>query len=637
MRAYRYMMDIENLVDFFEIKFRHPESKTIIAGFAMYPGSPPLDRERLVELLKQVTIFTFNGNNYDLPILVLALYGATHEMLKAAGDKIITQGLKPWDFYTQYGLEVPDFIDHVDLYEVAPGVRIGLKAYMGRMHAPTIQDLPTDPMAHVPAEQREEISVYCDNDLFGTEMLADALRERVELRERLSQQYEVDLRSKSDAQIAEAVIKAKLGFRPDRRYVQHGYTFRYEPPAYIGYVTAPLRELLDVVRSSDFVVTDREEALEYYGLEDVRTGVQIPASLKGRDIRIGSGLYRIGIGGLHSQESSQHFIATPGVHSIRDVDVKSYYPSLILGMGMYPQQLGPGFLDIYRGIYRERLHSKSEAERLEKLGLHADAAEHKTIADGFKIVLNGTFGKLFSKYSIFYAPEFGIATTITGQLSLLMLIEMMELSGIRVISANTDGIVLLIPHGYDAMADQVVAWWEQRTGMEMEASHYAAIYSRDVNNYLAITTSGKVKRNGIFRPSGLLSGPQGKHPDEDICADAVVAFLKDRTPLDVTIRTCRDIRKFVTVRNVKGGGVYHRSHFLEQRFPDTRPEYLGKVVRWYKSHARGSSIRYASNGNKVADSDSVTPAMTLPTEFPADVDYEHYIAVSKQMLKAVGL
>ena len=46
--------------------------------------------------------------------------------------------------------------------------------------------------------------------------------------------------------------------------------------------------------------------------------------------------------------------------------------------------------------------------------------------------------------------------TITGQLALLMLIEMMECSGIRVVSADTDGIVLLIPEGMDGIKAQVV-------------------------------------------------------------------------------------------------------------------------------------------------------------------------------------
>jgi hypothetical protein len=630
MRPYVYQLDIENLIDYFEIGFTHLETGTDIS-FALYPGSPPLDRERIVDILKQVTIVSFNGNHYDLPMLTLALHGATQEQLLEANHTIIKGGVKSWDFYKLYGIAVPDYVDHVDLYEVAPGVRISLKAYMGRLHAPTIQDMPVDYDIPVTPEQHAELLYYRRNDTHGTGLLRDALRERIELREKLSAQYNVDVRSKSDAQIAEAVIVAKLGFRPDKRYVPHGFEFNYTAPAYMQFVDPVLRDMLIALQRVPFVVTDKDEAYELFGSDEgIKTGVQLPAFLKGKDIRIGQGVYRMGIGGLHSQESSQHFIAKDGEFRLRDIDVKSYYPSLILSMGMVPSQCGPAFLDIYRSIYNERLDAKKQYDLL-------GDAEAKTIADGFKIVLNGTFGKLFNKYSAFYAPEFGIATTITGQLALLMLIERMELSGIRVISANTDGIVLKIPHARDWIADQVVRWWEQRTGMEMEASHYRAIYARDVNNYLAITTDGKAKRNGIFRPSGLLSGPQGKHPDEDICADAVVAYLKDGVPLDVTIKSCRDIRKFVTVRNVKGGGVYRPSHSPD-RFPERRPEYLGKVARWYKSTGTGgSSIRYASNGNKVADSDNCTPAMTLPTEFPANVDYEHYFAVAARMLKDVGL
>ena len=129
--------------------------------------------------------------------------------------------------------------------------------------------------------------------------------------------------------------------------------------------------------------------------------------------------------------------------------------------------------------------------------LKVEADELKTESDGLKIVLNGTFGKLFSKWSILFAPELGIRTTITGQLALLMLIEMMECSGIRVVSANTDGIVLLIPEGMDGIKAQVVQWWEKRTGMEMESTLYRSLHSRDVNNYVAITTDGKASEGAL--------------------------------------------------------------------------------------------------------------------------------------------
>ncbi|MEG7688959.1 hypothetical protein U2044_15310, partial [Listeria monocytogenes] len=68
-----------------------------------------------------------------------------------------------------------------------------------------------------------------------------------------------------------------------------------------------------------------------------------------------------------------------------------------------------------------------------------------TMDGGGKIMINGTFGKTGSQYSVLFAPTMLIQTTITGQLSILMLIEWHEHYGIPVISANTDGIVINCP------------------------------------------------------------------------------------------------------------------------------------------------------------------------------------------------
>ena len=121
----------------------------------------------------------------------------------------------------------------------------------------------------------------------------------------VGERYGIDVRSKSDAQIAEAVIKSQLDFRPAYRTVNDGYTFNYVPPEYIRYVTPQMQELLQVVRTAPFVVRDKEEAiaLGYYDPEDdeqpkIRTGVRIPDALLGRDIIIGKSKYRLGIGGL---------------------------------------------------------------------------------------------------------------------------------------------------------------------------------------------------------------------------------------------------------------------------------------------------------------------------------------------------
>jgi hypothetical protein len=628
-------LDIENLFDFFQIKCKD-RATGVIYNFPLYPGCDKLDLPTLVDLLNRYTIYTFNGINYDLPILVLALYGATQAQLKEANDLLIVQRMKWWDMLRHYGIDIPQWIDHVDLFDVAPGVAIGLKMYMGRIHAPTMQDIPVPFDSPISPIERVNVSFYCDNDLDGTGLLREELAGRLQLREAISAQYGVDVRSKSDAQIAEAVIKAQLTFTPDRRYIPHGYSFNYEPPAYIRFVTPQLQELLRIASTAKFVVNDREEAIALgftaakatwlcdvdgnvlqWEPPKIRTGVKIPRELAGLDIRIGQGVYRIGIGGLHSQESSVNYSTIPGVVTVKDVDVRSYYPSLILTLGMYPEQLGPGFQQIYRRVFDRRLAAKDAGEMTE--------------SDGLKIVLNGTFGKLFSKYSILFAPELGIRVTLTGQLDLLMLIEMMELSGIRVASANTDGIVLLIPHGYDEIAQGIVQWWERTTGLQMEYTPYRSIYMRDVNNYIAIGTDGKVKRKGVFNQGGLLSGPQGKHPDKDICADAVVAYLRDGAPIEHTIRSCTDIRKFLQVRNCKAGAVD-----LPAGIAICEGRYLGKALRWYYS-GRPGYIGVKETGDKVAGSEGATPIMRLPTTLPPDIDYNRYITVAKNMLTDLGV
>ena len=210
-----------------------------------------------------------------------------------------------------------------------------------------------------------------------------------------------------------------------------------------------------------------------------------------------------------------------------------------------------------------------------------------------------------------------------------MLIEMMECSGISVISANTDGIVLSIPAGLEAMADQIVKWWERRTGLEMEATEYRSIYQRDVNNYIAITTDGKAKRKGVFGQGGVLSGPAGKGPNMDICADAVVAYLKDGTPIERTIRECQDIRKFIVLRGVTGGG------YFVPAAAGSEHVYLGKAARWYYSRHGGHIVN--KKGHKVAGSDGAMECMQLPDTLPDDIDYGRYHNSAMEMLAAVGI
>jgi hypothetical protein len=347
----------------------------------------------------------------------------------------------------------------------------------------------------------------------------------------------------------------------------------------------------------------------------------------------------MGVGGLHSNESGVTHIADDSF-VLRDHDVESYYPRLIEYLGIYPPQIGPAFSDIYVGWIYRRIAAKHEGD--------------KKTANSLKITLNGTFGKLGSPYSIFYAPQELLNVTITGQLSLLMLIERLELYGIPVISANTDGIVLKCPRELEWLADEIIAAWERETCFKTERTDYSATYSRDVNSYIAVKTDGEIKLKGAFAPAepGASGWP---NPTGQICVDAMVEYLTKGVQIEHTIRSCKDIRQFLYVREVKGGGSVVRDPVLDKNATQRakiashgsiaaydaavaipcESEYLGKVVRWYYAVSSTATIRYGS-GNLVPRTLGCEPCMELPDVLPADIDYNWYVAETISLLEGVG-
>jgi len=198
-----------------------------------------------------------------------------------------------------------------------------------------------------------------------------------------------------------------------------------------------------------------------------------------------------------------------------------------------------------------------------------------------------------------------------------MLIEMIEEQGIPVISGNTDGIVMQCPHEmYDILLN-TVKQWELITGFETEETRYKALYSRDINNYLAVKEKD-CKLKGAYKKADLQ-----KNPTMGICVDAVKDLITENIPIEQTIKTCKDITKFVTARNVKGGA-----------FKDGI--YLGKIVRFFYAKKETGTINYVMSGNKVPESDGAMPLMDLPKEFPDNIDYERYIEKSISILYDIG-
>lgn len=608
MSKLQLILDVECYPDYFLVMLGNEGIKPL--AFEMFDGHP-LDKAGLLRYLlnPKVEILTFNGNFYDLAMVRYAIKdGTTNSMLKKLSDYIITSEdkLMPWDLEKRYELPTLD-ADHIDIKALPIGQQ-SLKIYAGRLHCKRMQDMPIEPDQRIcddtpvvidgvtydtPEAKREQVRLYCANDLSSTKLVADALEEQIELRRVMSEDYGVDLRSKSDAQIAEAVLKSEItkatGITPKKQRINYD-RFNYVPPAHVKFITPYMQERLEIIKAAEMTISDSGH-------------VQEPKIISDMVLEIAGKSYKIGIGGLHSQESCVSHYANEE-YFIRDIDVVSYYPQMILNMGMYPPALGADFLRIYQVILDERVSAK-------RAGL-------KVKANSLKITLNGTFGKTSSRYSILYNPKMMLSTTLTGQLNLLMLIEALEYKGISVISANTDGIVVYCKRDKEDLLKRIVKAWERTTNLETEEANYKSLHNRDVNNYIAIKTNGEVKLKGVYAPSGLAKSPQG-----EICAEAVVAYLKDGIPVDKTICESRDIRKFVHVRKVDGGAV-------------KEGYFLGKAIRWYYATGVEDAIYYKTSGNKVAGTDGAKPCLELPDEFPQDVNLEWYILEAKEILRGMG-
>ena len=249
------LLDIELYKNYLLIKFT-----TVADGrvkqFELYPGSPDLNVANIVKILHSFTVVTFNGNGYDQWILFYAIQRKrTNRELKRLSDAIIVQNMRPWQLRDEYSIEIPKWFDHIDLIEVAPGLH-GLKMYGGRLHCKRLQDLPIEPDALISDSDRAVLSEYCGNDLFTTKALYLALKDQIDLRVTMSAQYGVDLRSKSDAQIAEAVIKHEIeqmsGKRVFRPELPRDYRFKYKAPAYVKFKDPELQQILQEVQDCYF-------------------------------------------------------------------------------------------------------------------------------------------------------------------------------------------------------------------------------------------------------------------------------------------------------------------------------------------------------------------------------------------------
>lgn len=430
----------------------------------------------------------------------------------------------------------------------------------------------------IPKEYLNEMADYNDNDVYIVAELIRMNQEEVLLRYRISEEYKVDVYSASRSTIADKVI-VKL----------YSKFTGLHPKAFIDTKTIRRKILVSEILSDKIAFSTPE-------LNDILSSIR-SLTLRGekgefdREFTFMGTSYTIATGGLHSNEIPAVYVENSD-SIIVDRDVASYYPNMIRSLKVCQKHLIPkAWFRIADTIVDERLEHKHLAKDKSLDVMERD--KHATAAACLKIVANaGIFGKMGSEKSFLCDKKAMYQVTINGQLFLLMLIEKLELAGIHVISANTDGIVTIVPRELEQTADDICHWWEKHLGLELEFTYYTKYVTEGVNSYLTVKRGGSSKFKGRMNPKMFLED-LSKGYNSPIVAKCVTEYFINGTPVMETLRNAKSILDFCRTQNVNHKYRLEFTHVVDGKI---RTDVVQRNTRFYISSTGGTLMKVESMG-----------------------------------------
>ena len=330
--------------------------------------------------------------------------------------------------------------------------------------------------------------------------------------------------------------------------------------------------------------------------------------------------YDYGVGGIHSSIEAS-VVREDDEYMIRDCDVSSMYPNIAISNNVYPLHLGETFCKIYKDVYIQR---KSYGK-----GTPENAV--------MKLALNGVYGDSNNEFSPFYDSSYTMKITINGQLSLSLLVErFLTIPNLSVIQANTDGITVKLPRKYESEYISICDQWQKQVKLELEYADYASMHIRDVNNYIAKYTNGKVKLKGAYVADDL-----GWHQNHSakVIQMAAAAQMLDGIPVEEFIRNHKNKYDFLLRTKVPRSSSLVLVTPLDEEETEFEETKLQNICRYYITEKGGKLIKImppleGSTDFRRLGIDvlwNVKPCNNIE-DFQWDVNYEYYISEAKKLV-----
>jgi len=297
------------------------------------------------------------------------------------------------------------------------------------------------------------------------------------------------------------------------------------------------------------------------------------------------------------------------------------YPNIAISNNVYPEHLTMKFCEIYKDLYEQR----------------KSCPKGSTENAMLKLALNGVYGDSNNKFSVFYDPKYTMSITINGQLSLCLLAEqLLDIEGLKIIQVNTDGITVALKKDTREQYDKICEDWQKQVKLQLEFAEYSKMIIRDVNNYIAVYTNGKVKRKGAYQYEDL-----GWHQNQSalVIPMAAEACMLQGVPINEFIMKHAESQdnKWDFMLRTK---VPRSSRLVlvkdEQEIP------LQNICRYYPCKDGGKLVKimppleeggeYRRLGIDTAW--TVVPCNNID-DFKSDIDYEYYINEANKLLIGV--
>ena len=332
------------------------------------------------------------------------------------------------------------------------------------------------------------------------------------------------------------------------------------------------------------------------------------------EIEVAGVPHTYGTGGIHGAIPNYY-----GEGEFLHVDVNSYYPSLIIRYPEYCMSRTGASLEKFKEIYNNRLMFKKQKDKR---------------ADALKIVINSFYGANKDKFNPLYDPRCANNICIFGQVLLTDLIERLE-GHCTLIQSNTDGLIVKL-HGNEDEVREICKEWETRTGMTLGYDKIIKVVQKDVNNYLAVFENGKIEAKGAY-----VKDLNSLDYDLAIVNEAVRDYLLRRIPVENTVLSCTDMRKFQKV--VKLSSKYK---WVEHEKGDSKEKFDNKCYRVFASKDQSDGrilkcdgVRNPAKFGGTSDKCFVVNAdITRETtdRFP-QLDYDWYIELAKKRITDFGV